>query len=222
VVAASADLHDWAVVLGGIFPKAPGAQSVALALASEGLPWDLSGDGRTATGPGGVAVARAADGVLVVASSEAMLGQALPARSAPSVPIERTGAGGFGVDAAGVNALASALVGTGELEALLAHTSAVTGAISLGERVSVTMSVTVRDAPAVPALSAAIGWLEAYGKAETTVGANLVRAGLQRSSVASAGPGAARVEWAWEREEEDRGFALAADALRDFFRGGTP
>ena len=215
VFAAFADRADWVIVLGGIFPRAPSAQTIALAFASEGAAWDLSSDGRVATGPGGVAVTRASDGAVIVGSSEGALEAALPSRE-PVLAVVRTGAGGFAFDSRGVMDLQPIVAAAPGVAALLAHTTELRGQVSLTDRVAVTVTADVATGSnGTQLMNEALTWLRTYAKTEATPGAGLIRTGAERSVVSAAGAHGAQVTMAWEREEVDRAFALAAAAIRD-------
>jgi hypothetical protein len=221
VVAIFPGEDDWVVALGGIFPSSPGAPSLALALASEGQDWALSSDTRVTTGPGGVAAGRAADGAVLVASSEAMLRKALPADGPPSdLHLARVGPGGFAFNSRGLAELAGVTAGANDADAVRARATEVTGVVDLGERLTATTSVVFPSGTsAVPLMNAALEWLRVYGRTEGTPGAGLIRVGVERSTVEAVGPTTARVQLVWEREEVDRAFALAAEAIRDKFGG---
>lgn len=221
VLATFPDSPDWVLVLGGIFPRGPNARSIAVAFASEGAAWDLSSDGRVAMGPGGVAVTRASDGAVIVASSEGALEAAVPSHD-PVLPLERTGPGGFAFDSRGVADLERRLADAPGLSPLLSHTTEIRGQLSLSDRVAVTVTTEVSQGPSGTRLmNDALLWLRAFAKTEGSPGAGLIRAGLERSSVSSAGARSPQVTMAWEREEVDRAFALAADAIRDAYGART-
>jgi hypothetical protein len=82
---------DWALVIGGSFPKTDLVTQAETLLARESWRWVRTGADRL-TAPEGVAFGQASDGALVLASSPASLGRVLPVSpEVPSVP--RTGAG---------------------------------------------------------------------------------------------------------------------------------
>jgi hypothetical protein len=224
VVASFADSSDWVIVLGGIFPRGPSAQTIALAFASEGAAWDLSSDGRVAMGPEGVAVTRASDGAVIIGSSEGTMEAALPSRD-PILPVTRTGPGGFAFDTRGVADLQRRLSDAPGVATLLSHTTELRGTVSLSESVAVTVTADVAaGSNGTQLLGEALAWLRTYAKTEASPGAGLIRAGVERSVVSPAGGAGAQgaqVTMAWEREEVDRGFALASAAIRDAL-GGAP
>jgi hypothetical protein len=222
VIAGFADSADWVIVLGGIFPRSPNAQTIALAFASEGAAWDLSPDGRVAIGPEGVAVTRASDGAEIIGSSDGALEAAVPSRE-PVLPVARTGAGGFAFDSRGVMDLQRHLSVAPGLAELLSHTTELRGEVSLlGESVAVTVRADVAaGSNGTQLMNDALDWLRAYAKTEASPGAGLIRAGVTRSVVSAAGAQGAQVAMEWDREEADRGFALVADAIRDVL-GGPP
>jgi hypothetical protein len=82
---------DWAVVLGGAFPEAGVLPALERVLAEEGRSVRKLGPDAL-EGPNGIAVGKASDGVLIVASSVARLRAALPVRGL-SEAVPRTGAG---------------------------------------------------------------------------------------------------------------------------------
>jgi hypothetical protein len=82
---------DWAVVVGGSFPKADLVSASDGLLAAEGWRWARVGSDRL-TAPEGVALGQAPDGALAFASSGGALARVLPAL--PGEPwVPRTGAG---------------------------------------------------------------------------------------------------------------------------------
>jgi hypothetical protein len=108
---------DWALVLGGAFPKAGVASALERVLADEGVSVRRLGTDRFEAAPG-ISFGRADDGALVLASSPKRLEAALPVRELrPEIP--RTGAGALVLhaDAPGLS---------GDMRALLAELGEVT------------------------------------------------------------------------------------------------
>jgi hypothetical protein len=84
---------DWTVLVAGSFPRADLIAAAERALATEPSPWRSAGPGRL-TGPGGVALGQAPDGVVALASNSARLEATLATHPfLPEVP--RLGAGAF-------------------------------------------------------------------------------------------------------------------------------
>jgi hypothetical protein len=140
IVAGPGD-KDWAIILGGSFPKVNLVTESDRLLAAEGWRWTSREGGLVA--PEGVALGQATDGAVVLASNAAFLSRALPEASEPVVP--RTGAGTLvlRLDRPGVPESARALV------APLGDLAEVRAQAEWGSPLPVT--VTLRYANAVPA-----------------------------------------------------------------------
>lgn len=83
--------EEWAVVLGGSFPKTDLVAASERLLLDEGWRWSRAGSDRLIA-PEGVALGQAKDGALVLASGPPALARALPA-SSDELVVPRTGAG---------------------------------------------------------------------------------------------------------------------------------
>jgi len=77
VVAQGPGADDWVVAIGGMFANGGVVEGLVRLLNEPGTVWRLSADQRSATGPGGLALGQAADGVVLLASSTERLGAAL-------------------------------------------------------------------------------------------------------------------------------------------------
>jgi hypothetical protein len=101
---------DWAVLVGGSFPKTDLVAASERLLAEEGWRWTRAGRDRL-TAPEGVSLGQAPDGAVAFASSTASLMRVLPA-SAEESQVPRTGAGALvaRVDQPGFPAPARALL----------------------------------------------------------------------------------------------------------------
>jgi hypothetical protein len=84
---------DWAVLVGGSFPKTDLLAASERLLAAEGWRWTRAGSDRL-TAPEGVALGQATDGTVAFASSTGFLTRVLPV-SAEEPQVPRTGAGGL-------------------------------------------------------------------------------------------------------------------------------
>ncbi len=72
---------DWMVALGGMFPRTGVLDGLLELLHETGQRWEFDAPHSLATGPAGLAVGRAEDGVLMIASSRKHLLACLPAQS---------------------------------------------------------------------------------------------------------------------------------------------
>lgn len=78
VLARGAGAGDWLLIAGGKFARGGVVPGVAKVLGEEGIEVRPSPDGRSLLLPGGSALGQADDGAIVIASSERLLGAALP------------------------------------------------------------------------------------------------------------------------------------------------
>ncbi|HEX7670669.1 MAG TPA: hypothetical protein VF395_13840, partial [Polyangiaceae bacterium] len=192
------------------------------ALASNGESWTLTADGRAVVSTTGIAVGRAEDGAVLVASSVAELLAARPESSAGrDLGLEPTGPGGLAFGRVVLRELARwpSVVGEGTLPGDLEELERLTGTVTLGDRVGLT--VTFLDSGAGAALRVAqrsLEMLRAFGHGEPSPAATLLRGPADRASITPVASGAgdrmAVLELAWEREEVDRGFGLIAETIR--------
>jgi hypothetical protein len=96
VVAEGRDGGAWVVALGGRFPRSGVVTGLVAALGGPATGWHHDDAKDVATGPGGLALGQADDGVIVVASSRALLERALPAGDgAERLGLPTTGSGGL-------------------------------------------------------------------------------------------------------------------------------
>jgi hypothetical protein len=115
-------VDDWALVVGGSFPKTDLVAASESLLARESWHWVRAGTARL-TAPEGVAFGQSGDGALALASSPESLGRVLPV-SLETPPVARTGAGALvaRVGHAGFPASARSLLEPlGEVAELLAQ-----------------------------------------------------------------------------------------------------
>jgi len=214
VVARGADRADWVVVLGGLFPRDSGKLPTAVA---DEPGWTLADDGTIAIHGTGVAVARADDGAIVVASSKAVIGRALSSSDASErLGLPSGGAGGFALSAEALGELARFrdVLAAGSLPADLSHLDSVTGQFVPGDRIA--LVVRFRGADVRGAEQSARGVLELMrqrSRSSSSRAAELLRAGLDRAAVGQ-GPQGIELSVEWEREEVDYALASLADVIR--------
>ncbi len=211
---------DWVVVFSGKFPHSGVVAGVAKALSEEAAGWRLSADRRTLVGPGGQALGQADDGSVILASSAARLGQALPRQDT----YRR-----LGLD----NQAAAAVVVTGELVRSYSSSPArfvapslrelqavrqLSATVQLGHPLQATVQVQLRpdrDAAAMKKplgeLLAGLVRLSALVPGQDFAGE---RAELGRATVSVAGPHQLDVRFSWQPEEVQRGAASLARAVR--------
>jgi hypothetical protein len=206
------------VVLGGIFPRS-GLAVLAEALRAEDGAWEPTADGRVVVHrTEHVAVSRASDGAVLLGSSERMVRSATePGSTAEALGLPRTGPGGFAIGAAGLHELAvwPRTLAEGELPLLLGGLSRITGELSLGERVGLSLALTDEGGGQAERL---VEWglraARAIPASEASPAAGLLRVGADRAHRAPATAGTAQVESSWDREEVDQVFSLLVAAVR--------
>jgi hypothetical protein len=214
VVARGKAPGDWVVVLGGIFPK---SDLLVTALSDEHA-WAPSANGHRAVHRGtGVAVARADDGAVVIASSSELLASALPSSDAfERLGLVATGVGGFALSREALVELARwpQILAAGELPAHLGQIDSVTGQFTPGDRIRVV--VRFQGGPEGEAERAADGALElmkAMSQMCNDRGNQLLRGAVDRAVIRK---GTSGVELAleWERSEVDYALSALAEAIR--------
>jgi hypothetical protein len=224
VVARGASRADWVIVLTGLFPRDVAAPLLGASLASNGESWTLTADARAVVSATGIAVGRTADGAVLVASSEAELRAARDdTRAARELGLEPTGPGGFALGRAGLTELARwpSVLAEGELPRDLQDLERLTGTVTLGDRVGLTVTaVDSGNGAALRAAQRSLEMLRAFGHGEPSPAAVVARGAADRASIIPIGSGsmggdrAAALELAWEREEVDRAFGLLAETIR--------
>lgn len=215
VVARGATRSDWAVVLGGIFPR--GSDRLVTALCDE-PGWIASADrSRAEHGPTGTAVGRAEDGAVVIASSRDVLAAAVtPTDTFEVLGLSLQGAGGLALSRAGLGELArwGAVLAAGDLPVILSELDGVAGVLSPGERILLT--TTFRASNRDVAEKAARGLVEVL-RARSGAGesreSSLLKATLDRYSIRNDASGTLLL-LEWERPEVDYALAALADTIR--------
>ncbi len=209
---------DWVVALGGLFRRGGVLDGLARVLEEEGKPFRRTPNALVA--PSGEALGQAADGTLVAASSEALLGQALPAtRVYESLGMTRVGPGSFGIAGSTLQGIVpTPLRFVAPSLAVVDDVERIHGELSLGQDVSVEGLVELRSgddaADRVRSLLTSVraaGALPAAGPLKTISGA------LGQLEVTPAGPRGARVTARWTRDEVEFAAARLADLLRVWF-----
>lgn len=227
VVARGPTWNDWVVVVSGKFPHHGVVTGMAKVLAEEGAGWQLSPDKQSLLAPTGVALGQAADGSVILASSAARLGQALPSQDT----YRR-----LGLD----NQAAAAAVVSGPLLQSYASSPArfvapslarlqalerVSGVVQLGHPLQATVHVALRPDRAAAAmkqpLSALLGGLVRLSALVPGRDFGGERAALGRAAIQVAGPHQLDVRFSWKPEEVDRGAISLARAVRHW-TGSSP
>lgn len=228
VAARGPSWNDWVVVVSGKFPRGGVVTGMAKVLSEEGAGWKLSPDRHTLLGPKGLALGQAADGSVILASSRARLGQALPSQDT----YRR-----IGLD----NQAAAAAVAGGKLVRGFASSPAHFVAPALGQlravqRVSATVQLghplqaRVRvllqpdhDAAGMKqplsALLAGLVRLSALVPGHDFAGE---RAALRRADIRVGGPHELEVRFAWKPDEVERGAVSLARAVRGWTGAAPP
>jgi hypothetical protein len=226
VVARGADRSEWTVVLGGIFPRGTSPAVLASALAAEDPAWAPSLDATVVVHRGtGVAVTRATDGAVIIASSLAGATAAVPARDSKAIygelGLPPTGPGALAMREPGLEELARwpGLLADQTLSRGLSGIRSLRTDIGLDERPSVTVTLTEGEPGAATiTLQRGLELAKALDPSEASPGALLLRAGAQRSKVAPPAHGTAAATLVWERPEVDQAFELVAEAIQDHWR----
>lgn len=218
VIGRGASRRDWLVVLGGIFPRGPDSDRLVTALSDE-PGWTPADEGRRAEHRAtGIAVARARDGAVVIASSSRVLSTSLPPSATyETLGLDARGAGGFALSRAALSELATwpPVLIAGELPADIGQLDLVTGTFTPGDRVRLVAILRARDHQA--ARRSAAGLLEllrarsraAEGSRENA----LFRGAVDRAAIRDAALGA-EVSTELERPELDYALVALADTIR--------
>lgn len=223
VVARGAVRSEWVVVLGGIFPRGTSPAVLATALAAEDPSWAASLDGTVVVHRGtGVAVTRASDGAVIIASSLTLAVAARePGSAGEELGLPRVGAGALALRKPGVQELATwpGLLADQTLSQAMSGVGALRAEIALAERPSVTVTLTDQEpGAAAAAVRRGVELAKALDPSEASPGALLLRDGAQRASIAKPVSGTAAVTLVWERAEVDQAFELVAEAIQDHWR----
>jgi hypothetical protein len=223
VVARGPVRSDWAIIFGGIFPRAISGGVLAAALAAEDPAWVPSPDGRAVIHRGlGVAVGRASDGTVVLASSvQTLLDARDPSDAYVRIGLAPVGAGMLAIGADGVRELGEwpAVLANERLAGALSGVDGIHCDIALSDRTSVAVRLSDkgRNSGAV-AIRETLAIMKGFDRASADTVEVLARAGAERAVVAPPAPGTAAVTLAWERPEVDQAFALFADAIQSHWQ----
>jgi hypothetical protein len=223
VVARGETRADWVIVLGGIFPHGTSPGVLAAALAAEDPAWVPSMDGTVVVHSGlRVAVGRAADGAVLVASSQALLVAAREQSTTyEQLDLAPVGAGGVAMRKAGVQELRSwpSLLADEGLSGSFSGVAAVRGKVILTDRTAVTLTLTDQEPGASTAtIQKALAIAKGFDRSTATPGELLMREGAERAVSAAPAAGSATVTLTWERAEVDQAFELLAEAIQDHWR----
>jgi len=206
----------WVIILGGIFRDAAGMPVLAEALRAESPDWVATPDGVAVVHRGsGVAVGRGRDHTLFVASSEEELRRSLaPGTAYDALGLAPTGAGAAALSEAGVRSL-TALPWAAALDG--PQVSRVTGALELGERMTVRVVMTGSEAGAASGAAARLLTLMRNGRQFGAPVAELLRNLSDRTTVTYPDGRSADVAVIWEREEVDEAASMVARAVGQGF-----
>lgn len=216
VIGRGATRGDWVIVLGGIFPSTDSDRLVNALSDEPG--WASVDEGRRAEHKTtGVAVSRATDGAVIIASSSGVLAGALPPSATyDALGMPPSGAGGFALSHAALAELAKwpQVLVEGDLPFDLEQLESVTGRFMPGERIR--LEATFRAAPGRPAKRAAEGILALF-RARSRAGEPrenaLLRGAVDRAAIRDT-PSGAELSSELERPEVDYALAALADAIR--------
>ncbi len=223
LVARGADRSEWVVVLGGIFPRGPDGGVLEAALRAESPAWTPASDGVAVVHEGfGVAVGRATDGAVLIASSERVLrASRAPSATYQALGLAPIGPGSLALSQEGIRELAvwPTVLATGDLPGLLGGIEQMKGVLSLGDRTSLAMLLVDSGAgEALRAIQVSLDAAKALDRSESGPAAALLRAGAERATSSAPSRRTAEVVLVWETEEVSRAFALLAEAIQDRWR----
>jgi hypothetical protein len=219
VVARGAVPSDWAIILGGIFPKTTSGGVLAAALAAEDPAWAPSTDGLAVVHRAlGVAVGRASDGSVVLASSvQALLDAREPSNGYGRIGLPVVGPASLAISPDGVRELGEWpwILANERLASALSGVDAIHCDLSLAERINMTVRLSDkgRDSGAA-AIRETLAIMRGFDRTSPDSAAMLARAGAERAVVAPPARGSAAVTLTWERAEVDQAFSLFADAIQ--------
>jgi hypothetical protein len=210
-------------VLGGIFPRGTSNGVLAAALAAEGPAWAPSTDGTAVVHTGaGVAVGRATDGAVLIASSRPVLAAARePGKTFATLGLDPTNSGGLALGAAGMEELRSwpSLLADAGLSKSLSGVGALRGDVLLTDRVAVTLVLEDAEPGAgAGTIDKGLAIARAFERSSSTPGELLLRAGAERAVLGAPAKGSASVTLTWERPEVDQAFELVAEGIQDHWR----
>lgn len=205
----------WVLALGGIFPASAGNAVLAETLRAEWPEFAPTDDGVAIVHRGlGIAVGRARDRVVLVASSEKELRAALePTDAHERLGVPRRGPGALAVTGEALRRAEAwpAVLRRPELMAVLKRLSSVTGNLELGERLTLHLVLhAAGSSDAARAASDAVSLMRALRRDEPSPATVLLGSGADRATVSNPDGRTADLALTWEREEVDQGFSLLA------------
>ncbi len=211
---------DWGMIIGGMFRAGAVVPGVERMMVEEGRPFARSQDGAVLVAPGGVAIAQASDGVVIIASSEARARASLPAGvEYQRLGLSQEGAGGFAVSGDALRALVPApLRAMTPGLAVLNDVARVRGDLTLGTDVTMTSLVELTHGTGEEALGRVrglLGGVETVSRLPVAGGALTSAGDLASRLQLAVGEGASvRLTGTWNRAEVDRAAARLAEFLR--------
>ncbi len=208
---------DWGVVLAGLFPGEGAGASLVQTLGAE-PGWTVRDGGRFAVYRSGVAVGRATDGAVVVASNTDVLRAALvPSGAGEELGIASAGPGSMALSQKAIAELTrtAPVLSEGDLPALLGAVDRVTGTLVPGEQMGVTLTFSGRDPGAVRRAAEALfesarRWVATPGSATSA----FLRPALGRGHLEAPPGGEVHLVLVSDPEELDRALASLADSIR--------
>jgi hypothetical protein len=214
LIVASVEGSSFVAILGGKIPRGRFVQGLAAVAKDEAWPGAWRVEGELLRGPGGLTIAQADDGTVLLGTSEAIVIAALPAsEDFARLALPEKGASSFAVTreawsgAAGVAVVAHASV--------LRKIERASGTFTLGKSPEITMTIEPSEANPAPALAGEIEQLLAEMRIVALLLPDTVgeKGALQAARVA-AKDGRVIVTAPWSYEALDRGCARLAGSIR--------
>jgi hypothetical protein len=210
---------EWALALGGKFPKTGVVSGLAEVLREEGIDVGLEPDQRVLGLPRGVSLGQADDGAIVVASSRRWLAAALPAQeTGRRLGLAAPAAASFAAspaELAGIAQHPAALVIPALREA--SRVQRVTGEVGLGSPLRgaarVELEPGVEPAAAVKRVESLVAGLEQLAQLAGSDVAGEARI-LSSARVSAGASGAVWIGFEWQRQDVDRAAGSLADRIR--------
>jgi hypothetical protein len=220
VLALGADPSDWLMLVGGKFPKSGVVRGMSAVFAEEGIANQLAPDERSLTLATGIAFGQASDGVLLMASNQALLQSALPIQERYeelNLSIE-TPAAFAGVGEA-LRVLPDWLgIGAPAEPAVLGAVAGVSGIVRLSPAPRLEALLRLRAGSDVTHLRSKLqNRLSGPNSEKTLPSARLQsgeQSGLPRLEVSVAGPQVLRIVTAWDTQDLEQAAANLARWLR--------
>ncbi len=214
---------DWALLVGGMFRAGAVVPGIERMMQDEQRPFARSADGMVLVAPGGIALAQASDGVVVIASSEARARAALPPGGVhQQLGLSEEGPGGFAITGSGLRSFVpSALLALVPGLSTLNDVARVRGDLALAQDVTLQTTVELTRGTGEEAarqVESLLGGVQAAARLPLAGGVFGGAADFASRVRVTPGPGAsATLEGVWSRAEVDRAAAQVAAFLRQAF-----